>query len=70
LTMATNTDPQSEVLHSENHTKLSSEEIARAVARHNKNHSAAKAENASAKAQNLSARAQNAPAKAKKGPKS
>jgi len=43
------TNPQSEVLHSESHHKLSSEEIAKAVARHNKNHSAAKAENASAK---------------------
>jgi len=61
--MATNTVPQSEVLHSENHSRLSSEDIAKAVARHNKNHSAAKAENAAAKAGN-------APAKAKKGPKS
>jgi hypothetical protein len=48
--MATNTGPITEVLHSENHSKLSSEEIAKAVARHNKNHSAAKAENASLKA--------------------
>ena len=61
--MATNTDPLSDVLHSENHYKLSAEEIAKAVARHNKNHSAAKAENAAAKTQN-------AAAKAKKGPKS
>jgi hypothetical protein len=61
--MATNTDPLSDVLHSENHSKLSSEEIAKAVARHNKNHSVAKAENAAAKVQNASA-------KAKKGPKS
>jgi hypothetical protein len=44
--MATNTD----FLHSENHSKLSAEEIAKAVARHNKNHSAARAENAAAKA--------------------
>ena len=43
------TNSQSEVLHSENHSKLSAEEIAKAVARHNKNHSAAKAENAIAK---------------------
>jgi hypothetical protein len=43
------TNSQSEVLHSENHSKLSSEEIAKAVARHNKNHSAAKAENAISK---------------------
>jgi hypothetical protein len=48
--MATNTNPETEVLHSENHSKLSSEEVAKAVARHNKNHSAAKAENASLKA--------------------
>ena len=68
--MATNTDPQSEVLHSENHSKLTSEEIAKAVARHNKNHSVAKAENQAAKAQNASARSQNAPAKAKKESKS
>jgi hypothetical protein len=68
--MATNTDPQGEVLHSENHAKLSSEEIAKAVARHNKNHSADKAKNAAAKAQNPSAGAQNAPAKAKRGSRS
>jgi len=48
-TMPESTNPQSDVLHSENHQKLSSEEIAKAVARHNKNHSAAKAENAVAK---------------------
>jgi hypothetical protein len=50
LTMATNTSPLTEVLHSENHSKLSSEEIAKAVARHNKNHSAAKEENVALKA--------------------
>ena len=48
--MATNTNPVTEVLHSENHSKLSAEEVAKAVARHNKNHSAAKAENEVAKA--------------------
>ena len=47
--MATNTSPLTDVLHSENHSKLSAEQIAKAVARHNKNHSAA-AENAAAKA--------------------
>ena len=47
--MATNTSPL-DVLHSENHSKLSAEQIAKAVSRHNKNHSAAKAENAAAKA--------------------
>jgi len=53
LIMATNPSPLTEVLHSENHSKLSSEEIAKAVARHNKNHSAAKAENASLKAKKV-----------------
>ncbi len=48
--MATNTGPINDILHSENHSTLSSEEIAKAVARHQKNHSAAKAENAAAKA--------------------
>jgi hypothetical protein len=43
--MATSTGPVSEVLHSDNHSKLSSEEIAKALARHNKNHSPAKADN-------------------------
>ncbi len=47
--MTTNPAPQTEVLHSENHSKLSAEEVAKAVARHNKHHSAAKAENAAAK---------------------
>ena len=41
---------QTEVLHSENHSKLSSEEVAKAVARHNKNHSADKAANDALKA--------------------
>ena len=45
--MATNPN---EVLHSDNQSKLSAEEIAKAVARHNKNHSAAKAENDALKA--------------------
>ena len=48
--MAENTSPSSDVLHSENHSKLSQEEIAKALARHNKNHSAAKAENVALKA--------------------
>ena len=42
--------PNDDVLHSDNHSKLSAEEIAKAVARHNKNHSAAKAENQALKA--------------------
>ncbi len=49
--MTTDSSPQTEVLHSENHKKLSSEEIAKAVARHNKNHSAAKADQVAAKAE-------------------
>ena len=48
--MATNSSPSTDVLHSENHSKLSAEEIAKALARHNKHHSAAKAENAAKKA--------------------
>ena len=51
--MATNSGPLSEVLHSEQHSKLSAEEIAKAVARHNKKHSAAKAENEGAKAKKV-----------------
>ena len=47
--MSTKPDPITEVLHSENHSKLSAEEIAKAVARHKKNHSPAKGENASTK---------------------
>ena len=48
--MATNSSPLTDVLHSENHSKLSSEEVAKALTRHNKNHPAAKAENVAAKA--------------------
>ena len=48
--MATNSGPLTEVLHSEKHSKLSAEEVAKAVARHNKNHPAEKAENAATKA--------------------
>jgi hypothetical protein len=47
--MDTNTSSQNEVLHSENHSKLSAEEIAKAVARHNRDHCGAQAKNASAK---------------------
>ena len=39
--MDTNTGSQTEVLHSENHSKLSAEQIAKAVARHNRDHSGA-----------------------------
>jgi hypothetical protein len=48
--MATNTSPQNDVLQSKDHSTLSSEEIATAVARHSKNHSAAKEANLAAKA--------------------
>ena len=41
-----------EVLHSENHSKLSSEQIAKALARHNKNHSNDKEANNALKAKN------------------
>jgi hypothetical protein len=37
--MATNTDPVTEVLHNDNHSKLSAEQIAKAVTRHNRDHS-------------------------------
>ena len=47
--MATNPET-TEVLHNPNHATLSSEQIAKALARHNKNHSADKAANADLKA--------------------
>ncbi len=47
--MPTNKSPQDEILHSPNQTKLTEEEIAKAVAHHNKHHSADKAENDEAK---------------------
>lgn len=34
-------DPNSDVLHNESHSKLTAEEIAKAVARHNKHHGGA-----------------------------
>ena len=39
--MDTGTNSSNEVLHSENHSKLSAEQIAKAVARHNRDHSGA-----------------------------
>jgi hypothetical protein len=48
--MASNSNPVTDVLHSENHSKLSPEEVAKALAHHNKHHSAAKSENVAAKA--------------------
>jgi hypothetical protein len=48
--MATDTNQPTDVLHSETHSKLSAEEIAKAVARHNnKHHSGAKPDNATPK---------------------
>jgi hypothetical protein len=47
--MSEQTSSQTEVLHSEQHSKLTDEEIAKAVARHNKHHPASKEENAGAK---------------------
>lgn len=43
--MDTDKNSPTEVLHSENHSKLSAEEIAKAVARHNREHSAKSAKN-------------------------
>lgn len=48
--METNSGPLTEVLHSDKHSKLTAEEVAKAVARHNNHHSSAKEENAAAKA--------------------
>ena len=56
--MATDTGTQTEVLHSENHSKLSAEQIAKALARHNRDHSGAP-----------KAASTGAPAKGKKGQK-
>lgn len=39
--METKTNSPNEVLHSDNHSKLSAEEIAKALARHNRDHSGA-----------------------------
>jgi hypothetical protein len=47
--MATDTNSPNEILHSENQSKLSAEQIAKALARHNKNHSPDKATNAALK---------------------
>lgn len=47
--MATETNPQTDVLHSDNHSRLSAEEIAKALARHNKNHPAEKEKSPTAK---------------------
>ena len=52
--MASNSSPLTEVLHSENHSKLSSEEVAKALARHNKNHSAVTTGKTAAKANKAS----------------
>ena len=46
--MEKNPGQLTEVLHSEKHSQLSAEEIAKAVAHHNKHHPAAKAGNAAA----------------------
>jgi hypothetical protein len=54
--MVTNTSSGTDVLHSENHSKLSAEEIAKAVARHNRDHSGAPPEVASAKAKKVTKR--------------
>ena len=47
--MASNPTPISDVLHPEHHTKLSDEEIAKAVERHNRHHPTAKVGNVAEK---------------------
>jgi hypothetical protein len=42
--METNTSLPNDVLHSENHSKLSAEQIAKAVARHKRDHAGARPE--------------------------
>jgi hypothetical protein len=42
--METNPNPGSDVLHSENHSKLSAEEVAKALARHNREHPSGRTE--------------------------
>ncbi len=57
--MTETTSSPTEVLHSENHAKLTSEQIAKAVARHKRDHSGAPAKGA-----------EGVPPKGKKGTKS
>jgi hypothetical protein len=57
--MTENTSSPTEVLHSENHAKLSAEQIAKAVARHKRDHSGAQSKDTAG-----------VPPKAKKGTKS
>ena len=54
--MVTNTSSGTDVLHSENHSKLSAEQIAKAVARHNRDHSGAPTKVDSAKAKKVTKR--------------
>jgi hypothetical protein len=49
--METKTNVASDVLHSSNHSKLSAEEIAKAVARHNRHHPGTKTPATSGKPQ-------------------
>jgi hypothetical protein len=51
--MATSTNLESDVLHSDNHSKLSEEAIAKALARHNRHHPGGNAGNASAKSKKV-----------------
>jgi hypothetical protein len=57
--MAETTSSPTEVLHSENHSKLSAEQVAKALARHNRDHSGAPKE-----------AGKGGPARSKKGAKS
>jgi hypothetical protein len=62
--MATNPNPATDVLHNDNHSKLTAEQIAKAVARHNRDHTGTPTDKASVK------RVDRASAKSKKPTKS
>ena len=66
--MDTKTNSQTEVLHSENHSTLTAEQIAKAVARHNRDHGGARPKGVPADKD--AAGAKGASVKTKKGPKS
>lgn len=65
--MDTETNLPTEVLHSDNHSKLSAEQIAKAVARHNRDHAGGPKGAPSDKSAPVS---KGAPVKAKRAPKS
>jgi hypothetical protein len=57
-------NPVNDVLHSDNHSRLTAEEIAKAVARHNRDHAATPTDKASAKPGDKAATKSRKPAKA------